>query len=53
MMASPTTIRSPYDLRIELVRDAITANSELKSDAATQLATHVLHALTSIPEKMR
>jgi hypothetical protein len=52
-MASPTTFRSPYDLRVELVRDAITANSELDADTANLIATQVLHALNSIPEKVR
>ncbi|MBO0679120.1 hypothetical protein JRC04_16775 [Mycolicibacterium sp. S2-37] len=52
-MASPTTFRSPYEIRIDLVRDAITANSELDTDAANRLAVDVLRALNSIPEKVR
>ena len=52
-MASPTTFRSPYEIRVALVRDAITDNSELDADAANVVATHVLHALNSIPEKIR
>jgi hypothetical protein len=52
-MASPTTIRTPYDQRVELVRDIITAHSKLGDKAASELAVHVLHALNSIPEKMR
>jgi len=52
-MTSPTTFRSPYDLRAELVRDTITAHSKLGDKAASELAVHVLHALNSIPEKMR
>ncbi|WP_197497281.1 DUF6307 family protein [Mycobacterium sp. 852013-51886_SCH5428379] len=52
-MASPTAIRSPYDIRIDLVRDSITANSELDAEAASLLAVHVLRVLNSIPEKIR
>jgi hypothetical protein len=52
-MTSPTTFRTPYDLRVELVRDTIRAHSKLGDKAAGELAVHVLHALNSIPEKMR
>jgi hypothetical protein len=52
-MTSPTTFRTPYDLRVELVKDTITAHSKLGDEAASELAVHVLHALNSIPEKMR
>jgi Family of unknown function (DUF6307) len=52
-MASPITFRSPYDIRVNLVKDAILANSKLDDDAAAALAVHILHALNSIPEKVR
>jgi hypothetical protein len=52
-MASPTTLRTPYDIRLELVADTIKTNSKLADKAASELAVHVLHALNSIPEKMR
>lgn len=52
-MASLTTVRTPYDIRLQLVTDTIKAHSKLGSDAAGGLAVHVLHALNSIPEKMR
>lgn len=52
-MASPTTFRSPYDLRVELVKDTIATHSKVGDKAASELAVHVLHALNSIPEKMR
>ena len=52
-MASPIPLRTPYVQRLELVRDTITAHSRLGNDAASDLAVHVLHALNSIPEKMR
>ncbi len=52
-MASQTMSKSPYVLRLELVRDTITSHSNLEDTAASELAEHVLHALNSIPEKMR
>jgi hypothetical protein len=52
-MTSPTTFRSPYVQRLELVRDTITSHSKLGDKAASELAEHVLHALNSIPEKVR
>ena len=53
LMASPTTFRSPYVQRLELVRDTIMSHSKLGDKAASELAEHVLHALNSIPEKVR
>jgi len=52
-MTSLTTFRTPYDLRLELVKDTITTHSKLGDKAAGELAVHVLHALNSIPEKIR
>jgi Family of unknown function (DUF6307) len=52
-MTSPTTFRSPYDLRLDLAKDTIRAHSKLGDKAASELAVHVLHALNSIPEKIR
>lgn len=52
-MASPTTFRTPYDLRVELVKDTIISHSKLGDKAASELAVHVLHTLNSIPEKIR
>lgn len=45
--------RSPYDERLELVKNTLTTYSALDDDAAGKLAVHVLHALNSIPEKIR
>ena len=53
LMASPTMFKSPYVLRLELVRDTITSHSKLRGKEASELAEHVLDALNSIPEKMR
>ena len=52
-MASPTTLRSPYDLRVELVKDTIRTHSKIGDKAAGELAVRVLYALNSIPEKIR
>ena len=52
-MTSPTTLRTPYMLRLELVRDTIKTHSKLGDKAASDLAVHILHTLNSIPEKVR
>ncbi len=52
-MLSETTLRSPYEIRLELVAETLKANSPLDEAAARKLAVHVLHALNSIPEKIR
>jgi hypothetical protein len=53
-MTASTTVRlSPYQSRLKLVEDALTTNSKLDADSASDLAVHVLHALASIPEKVR
>jgi Family of unknown function (DUF6307) len=44
---------SPYENRLKLVEDALTSNSKLDAKAANAVAVHVLHALDSIPEKVR
>jgi hypothetical protein len=54
-MVNPTTprFRSPYERRLELVKNTLTTYSALDDDAADKLAVHVLHALDTIPEKVR
>ena len=52
-MATFTTFRTPYDIRLQLVTDTITSHSKLDGDAAGKLAEHILHAMNSIPEKVR
>jgi hypothetical protein len=52
-MLSESTIRSPYDVRVTLIQETLTANSPLDDASARDLAILVLHALNSIPEKMR
>jgi Family of unknown function (DUF6307) len=52
-MAHGTTLRSPYDNRVQLVHDALTTYSALDHEAAGKLAVQVLRALDSVPEKVR
>ena len=52
-MTSPTTFRTPYMQRLELLKDTIKTHSKLGDKAASDLAVHVLHTLNSIPEKVR
>lgn len=52
-MTSLSTFRTPYEIRLQLVTDTISAHSKLGNDAAGKLAEHVLGALNSIPEKVR
>jgi hypothetical protein len=53
MMASATSLKTPYDKRVQLVQDTISGNSKVGDKAASELAVQILHALDSIPEKMR
>ncbi|HUE34229.1 MAG TPA: DUF6307 family protein [Mycobacterium sp.] len=52
-MISESTLRSPYEIRVKLVQETLQAYSPLDDAAARELAVHVLHALNSIPEKIR
>jgi hypothetical protein len=52
-MSSQTTLRTPYDIRVDLVTDTIKTQSKLGDKAAGELAVHILHTLNSIPEKIR
>jgi hypothetical protein len=52
-MIPGTTLPTPYENRLKLVQDTMTTNSVLDDDTAGKLAIHVLHALNSIPEKIR
>jgi hypothetical protein len=52
-MVTGTTLRTPYDNRLQLVQDTLTTYSALDANTASELAVHVLHVLNSIPEKVR
>ncbi|MCU1641285.1 MAG: hypothetical protein JWN03_1560 [Nocardia sp.] len=47
------TTKSPYEIRVERVRDTVRKHSALDDKTATDLAVQVLHALDTIPEKVR
>jgi hypothetical protein len=52
-MVSQSTLISPYEQRVKLVQDTLKANSKIDDADAGELAVHVLHALNSIPERIR
>jgi hypothetical protein len=52
-MTAGTTFVSRYDQRVKLVHDIVTEHTKLDSTTASELAVLVLHAIDSIPEKVR
>lgn len=52
-MTAATARLTPYENRLKLVEAALTAHSKLDANAASGVAVHILHALDSIPEKVR
>lgn len=54
MTSSAVLLKTPYGRRVELVKAVIQEkSSKISDDDAREIAVHVLHALDSIPEKMR
>ncbi|QSM03773.1 hypothetical protein PROPHIGD15-1_116 [Mycobacterium phage prophiGD15-1] len=53
VMDSTITFQTPYEKRVELVVQALMASSTLDNDVAQIAAVQVLHALDSVPEKIR
>ncbi len=51
MNAPPTTIRTPYQRRVELVKETLLTSAALDDDSAGKLAVQVLHALDTIPRE--
>ena len=51
-MTSATKLRSPY-VHVSNSSDTIKSHSKLGDKEASALAEYVLHALNSIPEKIR
>ncbi|MET9489666.1 MULTISPECIES: DUF6307 family protein [unclassified Nocardia] len=47
------TTKSPYENRVQRVSDTVRKHSKLDEKTANALAVHVLHALDTIPEKVR
>jgi hypothetical protein len=52
-MTSKSTFTTPYEERLRIVQEALSTHSKIGDAAAGELAVHVLHALNSIPEKIR
>lgn len=52
-MGSKSTLLSPYEKRLKLVRETLETHSSIDDAVAGELAERVLHALNSIPEQMR
>ncbi|SFB25209.1 hypothetical protein SAMN05216266_1075 [Amycolatopsis marina] len=52
--ASSTATYTPrYEQRVKLVQGIVREHSTLDDAAASELAVHMLHALDTIPEKLR
>jgi hypothetical protein len=49
----PTEYMSPYDVRVQLVKDTVRKHSKLGDKASFELAEHILDVLNHIPEKVR
>jgi hypothetical protein len=53
-MSTKTIIMlSQYEARLKTVSDIVREHSKLGDKAAGDIAVHVLHALDTIPEKVR
>lgn len=48
-----TKFVSRYEVRVDLVRDALREHSKLDEKTARDLAVHVVHALDHLPESVR
>lgn len=53
MATTEKIILSQYEARVKTVTDIVLAHSKLSNKVAGVLAVHVLHALDTIPEKVR
>lgn len=52
-MATEQVVLSQYEHRLKTVTDIVREHSKLSAKAADEIAVHVLHALDTIPEKVR
>ena len=52
-MTTPTVTLSQYENRLKTVSDIVRSHSKLGDKAAGEIAVHILHALDTIPEKIR
>lgn len=56
MSAEAMTMSTPmsrYDRRVKLVHDIVRAHSALDDKTAFEIAVNILHALDTVPEKVR
>ncbi|WP_116049829.1 DUF6307 family protein [Amycolatopsis palatopharyngis] len=51
--SSTATFTPRYEQRVKLIQDVVRNNSTLDDKAASELAVHMLHALDTIPERLR
>lgn len=47
------TVETPYERRVNRVREVVRNYAELDDNSANELAVRVLHALDTIPELIR
>lgn len=52
-MTTETHVASRYVKRVKLVQGIVKEHSQLGDEAASEIAVRVLHALDTIPEKVR
>jgi hypothetical protein len=52
-MTSNALFVSRYDHRVKLVQDIVKANTQLSDQKCRALAVRLVHALDTIPEKVR
>jgi hypothetical protein len=48
-----TATPTGYERRLRTVADAVRGHSKLSEKAAGEMAVHILHALDTIPERVR
>jgi hypothetical protein len=48
-----TAFTPRYERRVKLVQSIVQSHTNLDESAASDLAVHILHALDTIPEKLR
>jgi hypothetical protein len=53
MSTDNIVVQSGYERRLQTVVEAVRGHSKLNDKAAGEVAVHILHALDTIPEKLR
>jgi hypothetical protein len=52
-MSAAVAFKSPYEIRVELVKNVVKDNTALDEKSSVALAISVLRAIDHIPEKIR